>query len=153
MATVEVAIWTISTTFRPEDIKQISALLYCMGDEAEDTPASANVSEDNRKEYSRVITKFNAFFKVRKNIIFDRQGCCVPKSNENVQICIDLTMLNKNVQKEQHILPLVEQALAQIGGAKVFTKLDANSWFWQVELSYDSAGYISWVMSETEKYA
>ena len=55
-----------------EDVRQISTLLYCMGDEAEDTLASTNVSEDDRKEYSRVIAKFDAFFKVRKNIIFER---------------------------------------------------------------------------------
>ena len=48
-------------------------------------------------------------------------------------------MLNKNEKRERHILPSVEQTLAQIGGAKVFTKLDANSGFWQVELSHDSA--------------
>ena len=47
----------------------------------------------------------------------------VPKPNGNVQICVDLTKLNKNVQRERHILPSVEQTLAQIGGAKVFTKL------------------------------
>ena len=63
----------------------------------------------------------------------------VPKSNGNVRICVDLTMLNKSVQRERHILPLVEQTLAQIVGAKVFTKLDANSGFWQVELLHDSA--------------
>ena len=63
----------------------------------------------------------------------------VPKSNGNVRICVYLTMLNKNVKRERHILPSVEQTLAQIGGAKVFTKLDANSGFWQVELSHDSA--------------
>ena len=51
-----------------EDVRQISALLYCMGDEAEDTLASTNVSEDDRKEYSRVIAKFDAFFKVRKTL-------------------------------------------------------------------------------------
>ena len=51
-----------------EDVRQISVLLYRMGDEAEDTLSSTNVSEDDRKEYYRVITKFDVFFKVRKNI-------------------------------------------------------------------------------------
>ena len=63
----------------------------------------------------------------------------VPKPNGNVWICVDLSKLNKKVQRERHILPSVEQTLAQIGGAKVFTKLDANSGFWQVELSHDSS--------------
>ena len=41
--------------------------------------------------------------------------------------------------RERHILPSVEQTLAQIGAARIFSKLDANSGFWQVELSRDSA--------------
>ena len=57
-----------------EDVRQISALLYCMGDEAEDTLTSTNVSEDARKEYSRVQLSPNstrrAFFKVRKTLSF-----------------------------------------------------------------------------------
>lgn len=63
----------------------------------------------------------------------------VPKANGNVWICVDLTKLNKSVQRERHILPSVEQTLAQISGAKIFTKLDANSGFWQVGLSHESS--------------
>ena len=55
-----------------EDTHQISALLYCMGDEAEDTLVSTNISEGDRKKYSTVIAKFDVFFKVRKNVIFER---------------------------------------------------------------------------------
>ena len=36
------------------------------------------------------------------------------------------------------MLPSVEQVLAQIGNAKVFSKLDANSGFWQIELAPES---------------
>ena len=54
------------------DTRQISTLLYCMGDEAEDTLISTNISEEHRKDYSRVIAAFDTFFKVRKNIIFER---------------------------------------------------------------------------------
>ena len=55
----------------------------------------------------------------------------VPKSNNKVRICVDLTKLNRSVCREQHILPSVEQTLAQLKGAKIFSKLDANSGFWQ----------------------
>jgi len=34
---------------------------------------------------------------------------------------------------ERDILPSVEQTLAQLQGARVFTKLDANSGFWQIK--------------------
>jgi len=63
----------------------------------------------------------------------------VPKQNGCVRICVDLTKLNESVCREHHILPSVEQTLAQIGGAKFFSKLDANSGFWQVELARESA--------------
>ena len=33
----------------------------------------------------------------------------VPKPNGSVRICVDLTNLNKNVQRERHILPSVKQ--------------------------------------------
>ena len=63
----------------------------------------------------------------------------VPKHNGKVRICVDLTRLNESVCRERHILPSVEQTLAQIGGAKYFTKLDANSGYWQIELDPESA--------------
>lgn len=62
----------------------------------------------------------------------------VPKSDGKVRICIDLTKLNESVQRECHILPLVEQTLAQLWGAKSFSKLDVNSGFWQIKLSKES---------------
>lgn len=63
----------------------------------------------------------------------------VPKPNGKVRICVDLTKLNRSVRRERHPLPSVDQVLAQLSGATVFSKLDANSGFWQVPLSPDSA--------------
>ena len=63
----------------------------------------------------------------------------VPKPNGTVRICLDLTKLNQSVCKECHILSPVEQVLAQIGNAKILSKLDANSGFWQTELAPESA--------------
>ena len=47
----------------------------------------------------------------------------VPKPDGKVRICVDLTKLNQCVRRERHILPSVEQTLAQLGGATVFSKL------------------------------
>ena len=63
----------------------------------------------------------------------------VPKPNGQVRICVDLTKLNESVCRERHILPSVEETLAQLGNAKVFSKLDANSGFWQVKLDQSSS--------------
>ena len=66
--------------------------------------------------------------------------CCNGGGNKGkVRICVDLTKLNKSVQREQHILPSVEQSLAQLGSSKEFSKLDVNSGFWEIKLSKESA--------------
>ena len=62
----------------------------------------------------------------------------VPKASGSVRICVDYTQLNKNVQREQYILPSVDEILGQLSGATVFSKLDANSGFHQVPLTEQS---------------
>ena len=62
----------------------------------------------------------------------------VPKADRKVRICVDLTKLNESVRRERHPLQAVDQTLAQLAGAKLFTKLDANSGFWQVTLAPES---------------
>ena len=57
----------------------------------------------------------------------------VPKKDGQVRICVDYSHLNKNVLREsqRHMLPAVDDALAKLVNAKVFSKLDAKSGFWQ----------------------
>ena len=59
----------------------------------------------------------------------------VPKRSEDVCICVDLKPLNESVLREVHPLPKVDDMLAQLAGAAVFSKLDANSGFWQILLA------------------
>lgn len=62
----------------------------------------------------------------------------VPKPIKKPRICVDLTRLNDSVCRERHILPAVDETLAQLEGAKVFSKLDVTSGFWQVPLHEES---------------
>ena len=52
--------------------KQVNTLLYCIGEEAESVLSSMNVTLDERRDYDAVLKKFDAFFKVRRNVIFER---------------------------------------------------------------------------------
>ena len=52
--------------------KQVSTLLYCLGEQAETVLASTNITEEQRKVYDTVIGKFDSFFKVTRNVIFER---------------------------------------------------------------------------------
>ena len=62
----------------------------------------------------------------------------VPKKSGAIRICVDLKPLNESVLREVHPIPRVDDILAQIAGAKVFSKLDANSGFWQIPLAKKS---------------
>ena len=62
----------------------------------------------------------------------------VPKPNGRVRIYVDLTPLNKAVQRETHPKGSVDESLAMLGESRIFTKLDANSGFWQIPLDDDS---------------
>ena len=48
---------------------------------------------------------------------------------------MDLRPLNESVLRENFPLPKVDENLAQLSGATVFSKLDANCGFWQIPLA------------------
>ena len=62
----------------------------------------------------------------------------IPKKSGSIRICVDLKPLNESVLRETHPIPKVDETLAQLAGATVFSKLDANSGFWQIPLHKDS---------------
>ncbi len=52
--------------------RRVCTLLYCMGEDAEDVLASTDTKEDEKADYKIVLDKFDAYFKIRRNIIFER---------------------------------------------------------------------------------
>ncbi|KAL5510819.1 hypothetical protein EMCRGX_G006423 [Ephydatia muelleri] len=58
-----------------------------------------------------------------------------PKKGGAIRICVDYQPLNRYVCREVYPLPKVDETLAQLAGAKIFSKLDANSGFWQIPLT------------------
>ena len=62
----------------------------------------------------------------------------VPKPSGEVRICVDLTKLNANIKREVLPLPSVDYTLGRIGNPKIFSKIDADSAFWQRKLSGES---------------
>ena len=61
-----------SSLSEEDNQRQVSTLLYCLGEGAEDVLSPTNISVDERKAYSAVLKKFDDFFLIRKNIIFER---------------------------------------------------------------------------------
>ena len=58
-----------------------------------------------------------------------------PKSCGKVRVCEDLTKLNQFVQRENHPLPTTDTTFPNLANARYFSRLDANSVFWQIKLS------------------
>jgi len=57
---------------KEDEARQVSTLLYCLGEEAEGVLASTNISEEARKKYKDVMEKLDEHFRVRRNVIYER---------------------------------------------------------------------------------
>ena len=62
----------------------------------------------------------------------------VPKPNGKVRICIGPRDLNKTVLRERYPMKTIEDILLEIPEAKLFSKLDAVSGYWQIKLCPES---------------
>jgi transposase InsO family protein len=62
----------------------------------------------------------------------------VPKTDESVRICVDLTPLNKEVKREVYPMASVQDSLSKLASGRIYSKLDANSGFWQIPLDEES---------------
>ncbi|XP_060070509.1 uncharacterized protein K02A2.6-like [Ylistrum balloti] len=63
----------------------------------------------------------------------------VHKSNGKLRVCLDPRNLNRAICREHFKLPTREEIMAKFAGATVFSKLDASSGFWQLQLEEKSS--------------
>ena len=56
----------------------------------------------------------------------------VPKKDGSLRFCIDYRWLNRKTVKNRYPLPLPEELFDRLGSAKVFTKIDLRSGYWQM---------------------
>ena len=62
----------------------------------------------------------------------------VPKPSGDIRLCVDMRQANKAVERERHVIPTVEETLAEMNGSTVFSKLDLKWGFHQLELAEES---------------
>ena len=69
------------------DKRQVSTLLYCLRDDTEEILDTTRITLEDKKKYSKVLDAFDDYFKVRKNIIFERahfnKRCQLPNESVN----------------------------------------------------------------------
>ena len=56
----------------------------------------------------------------------------VPKKDGSLRFCIDYRWLNKKTVKNRYPLPLPEELFDRLGSARVFSKIDLRSGYWQM---------------------
>ena len=61
-----------------------------------------------------------------------------PNNPDKVRICVDMRQANKAVLRERHVSPTLQDIIHDLNGATIFSKLDLNSAYHQLELHPDS---------------
>ncbi|XP_053380302.1 uncharacterized protein K02A2.6-like [Mercenaria mercenaria] len=62
-----------------------------------------------------------------------------PKSKTNeIRLCVDMRLPNTAIKRTKHIIPTLDDMIVDLNGAKVFSKLDLNQGYHQLELSESS---------------
>ena len=59
------------------------------------------------------------------------------KPNGGLRFCVDYRKLNAITKKDRYPLPLIEETLAQLTGAKIMTKLDIRHAFNRIRMATD----------------
>ena len=62
----------------------------------------------------------------------------IPKKDGSWRLVIDYRHLNSRTVSNRLLMPVVNDVLAQLGGAQVFTSLDLLSGYWQVPMEEES---------------
>ena len=61
-----------------------------------------------------------------------------PKQTGGVRLCVDMHEANKDISRERHLLPTLDEVIHDLNGATVFSKLDLNQGYHQLLLHPDS---------------
>ena len=62
----------------------------------------------------------------------------VPKKEGKVRVFLDMRQVNKSIKRERHITPTINEVINYLNGAKIFSKLDLNQGYNQLELALES---------------
>ena len=61
------------------------------------------------------------------------------KKSGDLRVCIDPKPLNAALKRERYQIPVIDDVLPELAEARVFTKVDLASAFWQSELDDESS--------------
>jgi len=72
-------------------------------------------------------------------VVVSKKGC------DDIRLCCDYTKLNNSVKRANFPIPKVDVTLSSLKGSKIFSKLDAQSGFYQIKLNEKSQPYTTFI--------
>ncbi|XP_052814002.1 uncharacterized protein K02A2.6-like [Mya arenaria] len=61
-----------------------------------------------------------------------------PNAPDQIRLCVDMRKANQALKRERHVVPTTDDIILELNGSKVFSKVDFNKGFHQLELSEES---------------
>ena len=116
---------TASNLHTQDDARQVSTLLYCLGEEAGDVLDTTTLSNADKKEYKKVIEAYDEFFKKRRNVIFERarfnRRCQLPGESAEQYITAlynlidscEYGTLKDDLLRDRIVVGIADQALSE----------------------------------------
>ena len=95
------------------------------------------VRGDARKELER-LERLDIIERVERPTPWISPIVVVPKKSGEVRICVDMPEANKAVKREKHLMPTIDDLIADLNGATNFSTLDLSSGYHQLELAPES---------------
>ena len=96
-----------------------------------------HVRENVEKELER-LEKLDIIEKVEGPTPWISPIVVVPKKSGEVRICVDMREANKAVKREKHLMPTIDNLIADLNGSTHFSTLDLSSGYHQLELAPES---------------
>jgi hypothetical protein len=69
----------------------------------------------------------------------------VPKPDRSMRFCIDYRKINSITERDVYALPRMEDCLASLGDARVFSTLDENAGYWQIGVAKEDREKTSFI--------
>ena len=96
-----------------------------------------HIREDVEKELER-LERLDIIEKVEWATPWVSPIVIVPKKSGEVRICVDMRGPNKAIKREKHLMPTIDDLIADLNGATHFSTLDLSSGYHQLELAPES---------------